>query len=66
MQIKCGVIEVETARRAESFKEVAERAGISEATLKRARIGEGIRPEVAGRIAKALELPVEDIVIKWD
>ena len=57
------LIEHEIVRRSLDYKEVAELAGISEHTLQKARRGESVRPSVAGRIAKTLQIPVEDLII---
>lgn len=58
MKIKTRALEVEIARRAMNYKDVAAAAGITEKTLQAARNGEEIRTATAGRIAAALGVDV--------
>ena len=64
MRINKRVIENEIARQAMTYKETATAAGITEKTLKAARAGAEIRTATAGKIAAALDLPVEEIILK--
>ena len=61
MKLKTRVIEHEIVRQARSYKSIAAAAGITERTLQKARAGDQIRPETAGKIARALGLEVEEI-----
>lgn len=63
MKIKTRTIENEIARQGLTYKETASRAGITERTLKAARLGARIQPATAGRIAAALGLDAAEIVI---
>lgn len=44
--------------------DLAEKAGIAYATIKRATLKDGAKPSTVGKIAKALEVPVEDLLEK--
>lgn len=62
MKIESLILEKEIARQALSYKDVANRAGISERTLKAARDGERIRTATAGKIAAALGIAIDEII----
>lgn len=49
----------ELARRDIKAKEIAERAGVSRATISSIRGGKSCSEEVGGKIAAALNLPIE-------
>lgn len=62
MKLNGNKIEHEIVRRAMSYKDVANAAGITERTLKQARAGAEIQPATAGRIAAALGVDVDEII----
>lgn len=63
MKIDKMKIDVAMANRGYSAKELSERCGVSQITI--ARLKKGIqeaRPETIGKIAKALKVPVENLI----
>lgn len=61
MKLEKRILETEIARRAMSYKSLANKAGVTEKTLYAARSGEEIRTATAGRIAAALGVDVEQL-----
>ena len=64
MKLERRILENEIARQARSYKSIAAAAGVTEKTLQKARAGDPVRPETAGKIARALGLEIENIVQK--
>ena len=63
MKLDARRIENEIAGQARSYKEVATAAGITERTLQNARSGAEIQPATAGRIAAALGISIDEILL---
>jgi DNA-binding Xre family transcriptional regulator len=53
---------VELARREWQQKELAELSGVSSATISFIRNGKSCKPEIAGKIAAALNMPLEELL----
>lgn len=57
-------LELAMARACMDSKELAEAAQLPRPTLNNAIVGKGVRPSTLGRIAKALNVDVADIIEK--
>ena len=64
MRIKQNEIERRAAANQLNYKQLAFVAGVTEKTLHAARHGAAIRTDTAGRIAAALGVPIDEIIIK--
>lgn len=63
MKIDTHKLAIEMARNCLSFENLSKGAGISRTTLQRIKSGKQIaRPQTIGKLAKALEVKVEDLL----
>ena len=63
MKIDTHKLSIEMARNCFSFEELSKSAGISRVTLQRLRTGRQLaRPQTIGKLARALEVKVEDLL----
>lgn len=66
MKVNSQKLQIAMANAAYSAKELSEKCGISQVTI--TRITKGVqeaRPQTIGKIAKALNVPVTDIIEDW-
>lgn len=63
MKIDTHKLSIEIARNCFSSEELSKNAGISRVTLQRLKSGKQVaRPQTIGKLAKALEVKVEDLL----
>lgn len=61
MKIRESNLLIAMAKKCINFTELAERSGVSRATLSYIKNGKTCKPDVAGKIAEALEVDVGEI-----
>lgn len=64
MQIDKTKMEIAMSENALNFVKLSKKSGVSRTTLSYINNGKSCKPEIVGKIAKALEVSVEDLIEK--